>query len=230
MSQEYSRRDFLAFSLLAGVGAFVHFKEGEPDTPLDIVPEQDVTYSVPPFGNSLEEIMGDGVNPGGGYRFLQPTVNVNYAPDGGHHLGVDFNWGDIDEDCGTPLRLIMNGVCVFAGECSYHRDLGKIAIFCHRLSDGSLIYTRYAHLNSFSVTAGTNYRVGEIVATMGKSGWENGFCHLHLDILTRAGFADHILADPWWYPHTAPVRYLRRYFLDPVEVISPRLRKEKNGT
>src|SRR3972149_400578 len=229
MSERLSRNGFLKLPLIAGAALFVPFTEGETATPLDILPEEQVTYALPPFGDSLEEIIGDGINPGEGYRFLQPTVNVEYVPDGGHHLGVDFNWGESEEDCGTPLRLVMNGVCVFAAESSY-RDLGKVAVFCHQLTDGSLVYSRYAHLDSFSVVSGTNYRVGELIGTLGKSGWENGFCHLHLDMLTRAGFESHLMYDPWWYPHTAPVSYIRRYFLDPVEMIAAHARKAKNGT
>ena len=172
--------------------------------------------------------MGDGIRPSLGYRHLQETVNVDFTPDGGHHIGVDFNCGDYDEDMGTPLALIMDGVCVLTAETRY-RDLGKIATFCHRLPDRSLIYSRYAHLNGFTAEQGRNYRAGEIIATMGKSGWENGYAHLHLDIASRNAFEEKYMTDPWWYPHNAPVSFIERYFLDPVGLIGTYLRKPKNS-
>ncbi len=228
MSKELNRRGFLKVCALGGVGLFAPNKEGEGISPLDVLPERTVTYSVPPFGDNLESIIGDGVYPALGYRHLQETVNVDYTPDGGHHIGVDFNWGDFDDDLGTPLALIMNGVCVLTAETRY-RDLGKIAIFCHRLPDESLVYSRYAHLNNLTAEPGRNYSVGEIIASMGKSGWENGFAHLHLDIANRRAFEIRYMEDPWWYPHRATINNIQRYFLDPVEIIDTYLRRQKNS-
>ena len=229
MSKELSRRDFLKAATMLGASFAMPRKEGEsPELPLDVFPERTATYSLPPFGNDLEAIMGDGVFPGLGYRHLQETVNVDYSLDGGHHIGVDFNCGDFDEDLGTPLRLIMNGVCVFVGDGDY-RDLGKIAMFCHRLPDGTLIYTRYCHLDSWDAEVGTNYRAGEIIGTMGKSGWPNGFSPLHFDAGNRELFERHWQEDPWWYPNRAPVSYINRFFVDPAELIQRYLRRLKNS-
>lgn len=220
MSKELSRRDFLKASALAGVSLALPLKESESFTPpVDVLPEKDIDYSSLPFGKKLEGIMGDGVYPALGYRHLQETVKVDNTPDGGHHIGVDFNWGDFDEDMGTPLKLILNGVCVFTGDGEW-RSMGLVAIFCHRLPDGSLIYSRYAHLDSWLAEVGKNYKAGELIGKMGKSGWKNGFSHLHLDIANRECFERHYLVDPWWYPHKAPVREIERYFLDPVELIN----------
>ena len=226
MSKELSRRDFLKASALAGVSLVIPHKESEPFVPpLDILPEESVEYSSLPFGRELEKIIGDGVYPPLGYRHLQQTVNVDNTPDGGHHIGVDFNWGDFDEDMGTPLKLAFNGVCVYTGNGEW-RNLGKVAIFCHRLPDGSLIYSRYGHLDSWFVEPGKNYQAGDFIGKMGKSGWKYGFSHLHLDIANRDCFEKHYLDDPWWYPHKAPIREIERYFLDPVELLEQFPREE----
>jgi murein DD-endopeptidase MepM/ murein hydrolase activator NlpD len=211
--------------------AFSPFVENPPNSQevLDLVPEKYITYSVWPFNGKPEEIMGDGINPSLGYTHLMPTVNEDMTPDGGHHLGVDFNWGDHDDDYGTPLKMIMNGICVFVGDGDW-RQLGKIAIFCHRFPDETLLYSRYAHLDSWGVEVGKEYEVGEIVGKMGKSGWEQGYSHLHLDIGTRKVFERHytgIWANPWYYPHKESLYYKNLFYVDPAKVIEENLRPKR---
>ncbi|RLC32257.1 hypothetical protein DRH13_01945 [Candidatus Woesebacteria bacterium] len=197
-----------------------------PQEVLDLVPKKYVTHSVWPFAGDSETIMGDSKNPGLGYTHLMPTVNMDMTPDGGHHIGIDFNWGHHDEDCGTPLKMIMNGVCVFAADGDW-KQLGKIAIFCHRFPDETLLYSRYAHLDSWNVEVGKEYKAGEIIGNMGKSGWDNGFCHLHLDLGKREVFEKHytgMWADAWYYPHKIPTYYVERFYVDPAKVIEENLR------
>jgi murein DD-endopeptidase MepM/ murein hydrolase activator NlpD len=219
--QEPSRRDFLKMTSLLAAGLFLPKREIETHLPQDLTPERTVSYSVPPFGENINETVGIG------YTHLEKTIGADNEPDGGHHIGTDFNWGYLDEDLGTPLKLIMDGVCVFAQEKS-GRSLGTIAIFCHKLPDGSLIYSRYAHLESTTAEIGKNYRAGNFIGKMGKSGWENGFSHLHLDIANRATFEERYLTDdPYWYPRKAPLYYLKSFFLDPVTIIKSYLEPEQ---
>lgn len=211
--------------------AFSPFMETSPNSQevLDLIPERYVTYSVWPIDGDPKTIMGDGVNPPLGYIHLMPTVNMDMTPDGGHHLGVDFNWGHHDDDYGTPLKMIMNGICVFTGDGGW-RQLGKIAIFCHRFLNETLLYSRYAHLDSWGVVVGKEYKVGEIIGNMGKSGWENGYSHLHLDTGTREVFEKHytgIWADPWYYPHKASFYYKKLFYVDPAKVIEENLKPNK---
>jgi murein DD-endopeptidase MepM/ murein hydrolase activator NlpD len=231
-SERLSRRAMLKLVALgAGSLAFSPMLENPPNPleVLDLIPEKFVTHSVWPIARNPETIMGDGKNSGLGYTHLMPTVNIDMTPDGGRHIGTDFNWGDHDEDCGTPLRMIMNGVCVFAADGEW-RQLGKIAIFCHRFPDETLLYSRYAHLDNWNVEVGKEYKVGEIIGNMGKSGWDNGFCHLHLDLGTRKVFEEHYngkFASAWWYPHFAPIHYVEKYFVDPAKIISENLKSNK---
>jgi len=224
--RKLTRREFLKVaSSLAGLGLLPSL-EGEAPVVLDILPERTAAFSVLPFGNSLDAIIGNGTNPNTGYTHLQPTVDVHYQPDGGLHIGADFNRHDVEDDSGTPLDLIMDGVCVFAGDGIY-RDLGKIAIFCHRLPDESLIYSRFCHMGSWNVQIGQNYRAGDLVGLMDHSGRPNGRSHLHLDIANRRGFSEKIMPDPWWYPHGPAVReqLIQRFFVDPIEIIRTYLRQ-----
>ena len=231
-----SRRQFLAFSgdLLKSVGYLALPPNLEPDDAsevLDIEPTESVTYSVWPMDGDPLKMIGDGINPPLGYRHLQATVDTKMNMDGGHHIGVDFNLGDENDDLGAPLNMIANGVCIFTGESNY-RDLGKVAIFCCKLPDGQLVYPRYAHMLDWDVSAGQEINVGQLVGKCGKSGWEKGNAHLHLDVGTRQVLEDHytgIFADPWWYPHKAPVAYIERYYIDPVNLIETYLPTQNNS-
>lgn len=231
MSERISRRDFLR-SAAIGLGAVALESRlpgsSEEEVVLDVVPKRVANRAVWPIDGNLSEIMGDGKNPGLGYTHLMPTVNADYTFDSGHHIGVDFNKGDNDDDCGEPLRMIMDGVCVHASKAS-NRDLGNIAIFCHKLENGNLVYSRYAHLLSYAVEPGKEYSRGQIIASTGKSGWEQGHCHLHLDIATRLTFDWHytgIWQDPRWYPHKASVQTIKRHFLDPAKIIRQLIQQE----
>lgn len=231
-TERLSRRDILKLAAFGASGlALTPMLENSPNPQeaIDLLPKNIVTHSVWPIDGDPNIIMGDGKNPGVGYTHLMPTVNRDWSSDGGHHIGTDFNWGDHDEDCGTPLKMIMNGVCVFTADGEW-RQLGKIAIFCHRFSDGTLLYSRYAHLDSWDVEVGKEYKVGEIVGKMGKSGWQKGFCHLHLDLGTRKVFEEHYngkFADAWWYPHHALNNYVEKYFVDPAIIIRENLKPNK---
>jgi murein DD-endopeptidase MepM/ murein hydrolase activator NlpD len=224
MAERLDRRNFAKIMALSAASLAVGGKEfGNSDESevLDIIPErfaQDATW---PIRGELSEIAGDGINPGLGYTHLMPTVNTDYTPDGGHHIGTDFNRGDYDEDCGEPIKLIANGVCIHTSK-SQARNLGNIAIFCHKMINGDLVYSRFAHLQDYFVEPGKEYAKGQTIASMGKSGWLNGNCHLHLDVATRLTFDMHytgIWQDARWYPHRASVEMISQYFLDPVALI-----------
>lgn len=228
-----SRRQFLDFGLNVGIAALLTPVPERDTTPevLDIEPTEPISYSSWPMDGDPQKMIGDGINPPLGYRHLQATVDTKMKPDGGHHIGADFNLGDKDDDLGAELKMIANGVCIFTGESTY-RDLGKIAIFCCKLPDGQLVYPRYAHLLDWNVSAGQEVNVGEPIGKCGKSGWEEGNAHLHLDVGTRQALEKHytgVFADPWWYPHKAPVAFIEKYYIDPVELIETHLPAKDNS-
>lgn len=228
-----SRRQFFDLGLKMGIATFfAPLLEGDsPPEVLDIEPDRPVSHSAWPMDGDPDKMIGDGINPPLGYRHLQATVDTKMKPDGGHHIGVDFNLGDKDDDLGAELKMIAKGVCIFRGESTF-RDLGKIAIFCCKLPDGQLVYPRYAHMLDWNVSAGQTVDTGELVGKCGKSGWENGNAHLHLDVGTRLTLEGHyrgIFAEPWWYPHKAPVSYIERYYIDPVQLIKSYLPKKEDS-
>lgn len=222
-----SRKDFLrlAGQSLAGLGLLPFLEQGQENLPQDLLPEKRIDYSVWPLEGEVSEIMGDGKKAVDGYTHLMPTIGYSGKRNGGHHIGVDFNLGDHDEDLGLSLRLVMNGICVFTGEQT-RWGLGKIAIFCHEMPNGELLYSRYAHLDDWNCKVGKSFEAGDIVAKLGNSGRQD-FAHLHLDMANREVFEKHYMFDPWWYPFKAPIWYLNKYFSDPAEVIGEHLKPEE---
>jgi murein DD-endopeptidase MepM/ murein hydrolase activator NlpD len=188
----------------------------------DFLPSKYAGCAKAPLPGRLEGQIGNRNYPNDGYQHLEPITLPLGIRDNSHHIGTDFNNGNDDVDMGVKVTTIMDGVCVFSDTYS-NRDLGNIVIICSQLPDSSLIYTRYAHLSNISASVGVDYAMGEQIAEVGKSGFENGYCHLHLDIATRELFEYRYrgqFADPRWYPRFAPVEFIERYYLDPVKLIT----------
>lgn len=121
-----------------------------------------------------------------------PLVNVNnvqiarnptrgaclssaFGPRGrGQHRGVDYHARD-----GGPILAAGDGVVI---EASYRDDFGNMLLIDH----GQGVYTRYAHLSSFSpgVVVGTRVRAGQQIGLMGNTASYPIPIHLHYEILT----------------------------------------------
>ena len=217
-----SRRDFLNGCRVA-LGAFVlPWGSMEVTEAYDFLPTHLVRHAVPPLPGKLTDQIGNRIYPNDGYQHLEKITLPTGRNDESHHIGTDFNIGKEDEDLGIPVATIMNGVCVYCDK-SDTRDLGNIIIMCHQLPDSSLIYARYAHLATQFAKVGYAYKAGEVIAEVGKSGFERGFCHLHLDIANRELFEYRYrgrFADTRWYPRWAPVEFIERYYYDPVKLIT----------
>ena len=87
------------------------------------------------------------------------------------HQGVDFV-----ANLGTKVLSTADGVVVYICESKY--GYGKQVVIEH--ADG--YKTRYAHLHSIYVKEGQEIRVGEEIATVGRSGTVTG-AHLHYEVL-----------------------------------------------
>jgi murein DD-endopeptidase MepM/ murein hydrolase activator NlpD len=96
-----------------------------------------------------------------------------------YHTGADLNLRGV-EDLGAPITAPAPGIVTFSGVGS--GTWGQMIVIRHDpLPDGTLAWSRLAHLQSRTVTAGERVRRGQLVGTLGNS--EGRFSpHLHFDI------------------------------------------------
>lgn len=96
----------------------------------------------------------------------------SYYGDGRNHKGIDM--------CaprGTAIFAAGGGTVTYAG---YDSDFGYNVIIKH--SNG--VSTRYAHANTLNVKAGQIVAQGDIIATVGSTGWSTGN-HLHFEVIVN---------------------------------------------
>ncbi len=129
------------------------------------------------------------VTVGTGVKYVNATVKANiasagficpirkgsyivsaYYGDGRNHKGID-----LAARCGTPIFAAAGGKVVYAG---YDSDYGYNVIVKH--SNG--MKTRYAHANALCVKNGATVSQGDMIATVGNTGWSTGD-HLHFEII-----------------------------------------------
>lgn len=119
-----------------------------------------------------------------GYRFKE---TLGYTS--GKHTGVDYNYGAGNDDMGQAVRAIADGTVVYVGNKT-NIGFGLTVGIRHTLtatqrkqSGGKkYAYSRYMHLQSYSVKKGQVVKVGQIIGKLGNTG--TGWAHLHLDLWT----------------------------------------------
>lgn len=98
-----------------------------------------------------------------------------FGPRGsGRHNGVDYYSRD-----GGPILAAANGTVI---EAKYRDDFGNMLLIDH----GGGVYTRYAHLSSFSngVVEGARVSAGQQIGLMGNTASYAIPIHLHYEVLT----------------------------------------------
>lgn len=96
----------------------------------------------------------------------------SYYGDGRNHKGID-----LCANRGTSIFAVGGGTVTYAG---YDSDFGYNVIIKH--SNG--ISTRYAHANTLNVKKGQVVAQGDIIATVGSTGWSTGN-HLHFEVIVN---------------------------------------------
>jgi murein DD-endopeptidase MepM/ murein hydrolase activator NlpD len=101
---------------------------------------------------------------------------------------LDFHSGlDLAAPTGTPVHVTADGVVLFAGQLPAGRSpvwwrLGNLVIVRH----GDLFVTVYGHCQEIRVKAGQTLQRGDVVATVGNSGWSPS-PHLHYEVRRNNG-------------------------------------------
>lgn len=93
-----------------------------------------------------------------------------YYGDGRNHKGID-----LAADRGTPIFAAGAGKVIYSG---WDGDYGYSVVIEH--SNG--MKTRYAHANALCVTKGATVAQGDMIATVGSTGWSTGN-HLHFEVI-----------------------------------------------
>jgi len=170
--------------------------DGAADGPIRLLPGDAVDRAEQ---RALQEAalgVGLGRGPGGEHGFLYPVAGPITSPFGMRlhpilkvwklHDGTDFGAA-----CGTPLRAAYDGVVV---ERELSAALGNRLVIDHGVVDGHRVLTALNHAQSYRVAVGDHVRRGEIVGTVGQTGYATG-CHLHLMV-----YLDGALIDPMtWF-------------------------------
>jgi murein DD-endopeptidase MepM/ murein hydrolase activator NlpD len=123
-------------------------------------------------------------HPVSGGRLTLPVDGVVTSPFGyrihpiynywGLHDGIDFG-----APCGEALRASANGTVTR----SYYSEVFGYRLFIDvGQLDGQNLTLIYNHAAGYSVSAGDAVARGEIVGSVGDSGWSTG-CHLHFTVL-----------------------------------------------
>ena len=97
-------------------------------------------------------------------------ISSYYGTRGGGHTGLD-----IDGEYGDSVWAAKAGTVVSAG---YNGSYGNEVIISH----GGSLQTRYAHLQSISVSAGDEVEIGQEIGKEGSTGNSTG-SHLHFEVL-----------------------------------------------
>ncbi len=100
---------------------------------------------------------------------------------GGNHVGHDLNGiGGANTDTGMPVYAVARGVVVYSGHPS--ADWGNVIVLAHRLPDGSVYQSLYAHLEDRLVKTGTVLGRGDMLGTVGSAAGLY-LAHLHVELI-----------------------------------------------
>lgn len=117
----------------------------------------------------------------GAFSYDAQGFSVNNTERGGHHAGQDLNGiGGENTDVGDAVFAGARGTVLYSGAPS--PDWGKVVVLGHRLPDGRIVQTLYAHLSETHVFPGLIVAAG---APLGKVGTADGryLAHLHYEAI-----------------------------------------------
>jgi murein DD-endopeptidase MepM/ murein hydrolase activator NlpD len=96
---------------------------------------------------------------------------------------ADFHKGlDLSAPRGTPVYVTADGVVTFAGRFPIRQNVswwrfGNVVVVNH----ANRFITIYGHLDTIGVRAGRQVKQGEVLATVGNTGWSTN-SHLHYEV------------------------------------------------
>lgn len=139
----------------------------------------------------LKEAVTQVVTVGSGSNYISATTRANvasagficpiasgkykisaYYGDGRNHKGIDLS-----ANHGTPIFAVAAGTVTYSG---WDGDFGYNVIIQHENG----IKTRYAHADALCVKKGDTVAQGDMIASVGSTGWSTGY-HLHFEVIVN---------------------------------------------
>ena len=135
------------------------------------------------------------VRPVGPGPLSEPTTGRLGSPFGMRFHPIFREWRmhngiDLSAPCGTPLLAAADGVVTHRG---HDPSGGWRLVLSHGTVDGVDVQTVYLHAEGYRVRAGDRVTRGEVVGTVGNTGWSTG-CHLHFGVKADGRHVDPL---PW---------------------------------
>ncbi len=121
-----------------------------------------------------------GLNNGSFTYDAQPWGTQN-AKRGGPHWGMDLNGiGGGNSDLGDPVYAAGRGRVIYLGSPS--PQWGNVVVLLHRLPNGTLLQTLYAHLDEILVRRGDTIPRGKLIGRVGNAQGRYQ-AHLHFEAI-----------------------------------------------
>jgi murein DD-endopeptidase MepM/ murein hydrolase activator NlpD len=111
------------------------------------------------------------------------------------HSGVDLS-----APVGTPIHATADGVVVFAGQVPIHRSrewwrYGNVVI----VENGDGFFTIFGHDDRIEVRPGQRVKRGDLLATVGNTGWGVTSPHVHYEVRRKDAEGTYRPVDPLIY-------------------------------
>ncbi len=137
------------------------------------------------------------------------------TPQEAYHTGADLNLNEpyFDADAHSPVYAAASGVVTHADRLP---GWGQVIVIKHDplITDGQVVYGRYAHVENVRVQVGQRVTRGEQIASVGNA--EGAFpYHLHFDLSPTAI----LQTQPWHWPKL-DLNNLTANYIDPRTYIS----------
>jgi len=143
-------------------------------------------------GTSFVYDGGDFLWPVPASMLITAGFQSNDAVHRGRHNGIDIGAG-----FGSSIVAVSDGVVVTSnnscthnygksGSCGCGGGYGNYVTINHGTKDGRTYVITYGHMTRANVSAGTTVKKGQVIGTVGSTGWSTG-AHLHFGIAVNGG-------------------------------------------